>query len=377
MPDIDPLGKKEIKELAEQRKDNLVSIFIPTFRFGNQTEQNSIRFGNQINKARDALEKKGLKEAEIKEILDPAEKLLKSPDFWDHQNKGLAVFLGTGFFRCYRVPLEIEEHSLVSDVFHIEPLLPLVWENGKFYILSISKKEVRFFQADRYNINEMEIGPPASMEESLETKDPEKNLSFHTRASRKDAVFHGHSSTEKEKKDLIKFFQIINSRLQKEFSSEACPLVLAAVDYFHPLFQKACHYGCLSEKGIVGNPDNMNEEEMHKKAWKVVKPFFQIKEEEAKKDYQDLKGSPKSSSDPEEIIRASYEGRVSKLFISLDNHLWGQGKGNVEIHEERQEGDQDLCNLASIQVFLNGGDVYAFRFENMPEKAKMAAIFRY
>ena len=284
MPNIDPLKKEDIKKLAENKGENLVSIFIPTFQSGNQTEQNSIRFENQMGGAREVLEKKGLKEGEIKEILSRSQDLLNSPEFWEHQSKGLAVFAGPGFFRYYRIPLEVKGNFLVGNNFYIEPLLPLIWENGKFYILSLSKQRVRLFQADRYNIDEIEADLPSSIEEALKTKDPENRVSFHTRTSGKGAMFYGQSPEEQEKKDLLRYFQIINDRLQKFFSSETSPLIVAAVDYFHPLFKKACRCRCLAEQGIVGNPDDMEQREIHKKAWRQIEPFFQKKEKEAKRE---------------------------------------------------------------------------------------------
>ncbi len=374
MSDIDPLGKKEIRRLAQREGDSLVSIFVPAFQSGNQTEQNPIRFENQLNKAEDVLQKRGLRKEEAEKALKPAKDLLSNPEFWEHQNKGLAVFLSPGFFEYYRIPIEVKETSLVSDKFYIEPLLPLILENGKFYIFSVSKKKAELFQADRYEINKMEVGLPHDIREALETRDPENRVSFHTRTSGKGAVFYGQSPEEEEKKNLLRYFQILDNRLQEAFSSETSPLVLVAVDYFHPLFKKACHYKYLSEEGIFGNPDGMKEGEIHKKSWEIVRPFFQNKEEESKKEYQDLKGGPKTSADPKKVISASREGRVSKLFVNLDEHLWGS---DTEIHEEKQEGDSDLCNLASIQTFLNGGDVYVLYSENMPEKSKIAAIFRY
>jgi hypothetical protein len=47
------------------------------------------------------------------------------------------------------------------------------------------------------------------------------------------------------------------------------------------------------------------------------------------------------------------------------------------IHTEAQPGDEDLLDLAALQTFSTGGTVYAVTPEQMPDKAQVAAIFRY
>ena len=47
---------------------------------------------------------------------------------------------------------------VVTDNFHIKPLLPLFTGDGHFYILALSQNEVRLLSGTRYSVSEVEIG---------------------------------------------------------------------------------------------------------------------------------------------------------------------------------------------------------------------------
>jgi hypothetical protein len=49
----------------------------------------------------------------------------------------------------------------------------------------------------------------------------------------------------------------------------------------------------------------------------------------------------------------------------------------VEIHSERQPGDEDLLNVAAIHAMFNGAKVYAVESDEMPGGGPLAAVLRY
>jgi hypothetical protein len=42
---------------------------------------------------------------------------------------------------------------VVTDRFHIKPLLPLLSGDGRFYVLALSQSEVRLLQGTRYSVS--------------------------------------------------------------------------------------------------------------------------------------------------------------------------------------------------------------------------------
>jgi hypothetical protein len=82
-------------------------------------------------------------------------------------------------------------------------------------------------------------------------------------------------------------------------------------------------------------------------------------------------------------LPAARHGRVDSLFVALGVQKWGKfdaATGGVDIHEERQPGDQDLLDLAAVQTFASAGNVYAVDPAQVPggeRHSPVAAVFRY
>ena len=77
---------------------------------------------------------------------------------------------------------------------------------------------------------------------------------------------------------------------------------------------------------------------------------------------------------------AAHHGRVESLFVSLGARVWGsfdEEGDEVEVHAERQPGDEDLLDRAALETILNAGTVYAVKPEQMPAEGVIAAVLRY
>jgi hypothetical protein len=71
---------------------------------------------------------------------------------------------------------------------------------------------------------------------------------------------------------------------------------------------------------------------------------------------------------------------VELLFVALGRQCWGAfspKNGEIVIHPNKEHGDEDLLNCASIQTILNGGFVYAVDKDEVPSGSPAAALFRY
>jgi hypothetical protein len=63
------------------------------------------------------------------------------------------LFLSPGAFHSYRLPLSFGELAVISDRYHLKPLLPLLAGDGSFYVLALSQNEVRLLGASRYGVD--------------------------------------------------------------------------------------------------------------------------------------------------------------------------------------------------------------------------------
>jgi hypothetical protein len=323
---------------------------------------------------------------DVHELLAPMEKFLRDGLFWKHQSDGLAIFLSAGFFRYYRLPYSFDESVVVTDRFHIKPLLSLLTGDGRFYILALSQNKVRLLQCTRHSVSEVDLGDvPASLAEALRYDDSERQLQFHTTGptgkGKGAAIFHGHGvGIDDAKVNILRYFRQIDQGLSGLLKGEQIPLVLVGVDYLHPIYREANTYPYLVSDGVVGNPDKLRTDELHERAWAVIEPQFKKQMQDAAARYKQLLASAQASSDLRKVIPAAYHGRTDVLFVAVGIQSWGKfdpETNRIEIHKEAEPGDEDLLDFAAIHTFLNGGTVYAVMPEQVPDDSSVAAVLRY
>ncbi|MDM9379770.1 hypothetical protein QUB80_03530 [Chlorogloeopsis sp. ULAP01] len=376
----------ELAILTAQSNHTCVSIYMPTYKMSTETLQNPIRFKNLIREAEEKLVESGLRPQDVRDLLQPAQEL-DEYEFWQHQSDGLAMFISNNFFSYYCVPVDFQELVVVTDRFHLKPLISLLTGDGLFYILALSQNQVRLFQSTRYSVSEVELeNVPTSIAEALKYDDPEKSLQFHTGTSQggggdRAAIFHGHGAGNDDRKDnLLRYFRKIDDGLQELLKNQRSPLVLAGVDYLLPIYKQANSYPNLIDEGIAGNPDELKAEELHSQAWQIVQPYFEEAQQEAIASYQALLGTGKTASSIQEVVTAAYYQRVESLFVPVGQQKWGHfnpSTNRVQVHPEQETGDEDLMDFAALHTLLNGGTVFAVSPEQVPGDKPIAAILRY
>ncbi len=379
---------EDLRTLAQIQRWPCITICQPTFRTGQETRENPIRLRNAVSAAIEQLMKTGHSKAEAAQFLTPVQDLNTSRDFWLHPADGLAVFVAPEFFRYYRVPLSLREDVVVADHFSLKQLLPLFTEDGRFYILALSQKQIRFFDATRTGIQERVVPDMVrSIEDLKQFEEVEAHLQGHTmsltRSTRTDIVFHGQGNIADKttyKADVSQYLQLVSRQLERFLGAETAPLVLAAVEYEQSFYRQVNSYHNLLENGIVGNPDGLDEEEIHEAAWRVVEPHFAEARKTALEHYGDLSGTDKTSDRIEEILPAAFYGRVRMLFLRGNARVWGRFDADTQsivTHDRPRDDDTDLLDLATIYVLQNRGIVYALGEDEMPGASPQAALFRY
>jgi len=374
------LTKEVLKVITDQNQEFCISIFMPTHRMGAETMQGKIRLKNLLRDAKERLIALGMLSREADRLLKPVIGLVDNSPFWQYQSDGLAIFVADGFLHYYRVPLAFQELVVVANRFHIKPLLPLLFNDGQFYVLALSQNKFRLFECTRYSVSEVELeGVPQNLDEAVRFDEPKKQLQVHTGAGA--AVFHGQGGGIDDMKDqLLQYFRQIDKGIGRHLQNETAPLVLAGVDYLFPIYREANTYACLMDAGINGNPDEQKPEELQTKAWELAMPLFMRQRDDALARYSQLAGSGRTSSDVRTVVEAAFLGRVELLFVGVGIQRWGQfdqENARAEIHAEAQPGDEDLLDWAAIQTLRNGGAVFASSPSEVPDEMPLSAVFRF
>jgi hypothetical protein len=194
-------------------------------------------------------------------------------------------------------------------------------------------------------------------------------------------MFHGHGpGGEDQKNELLRFFQAVDGGISRLLGAERAPVVLAGVDYLHPLYRQASNYRGIVERGIEGNPEQLSDADLHTRAWPVVEPHFRAPLEQAKDNFGRRVGNGLASSNLEEVLSAAYGGRIESLFVRAGEEVWGTydpAEQKLEHRDQASSGTPDLLDLASKETLLHGGDVFLVATEDMPGSKEVAAVFRF
>lgn len=386
------LDAHSIQELIDDRGEPRVSIFLPTHERGPETKQDPIRLSNLLDEAERSLAD-GENGRNFDGILAPARSLLKDESFWQHQSRGLALFLSPDEMRLYRLPIDLRERAVVAGRFHVKPLLPLLTGDGRFHILALSQARVRLFDASRDTVRALDLHDvPESVRDVVGYDWEERSLQFHAANRGTNAgpgggagpgvVFHGQGSAKDDTKpEVRKYLQAVDRGILKLLPDRNRPLVLAAVEWVAAMYREISKYPNVVEQNVEGNPDRLSAKELHAEAWRIVEPLFESVRDAATSRYRELGGGDRdqTSDELEKIVPAAFGGRVATLFVARDVEQWGRYDPDTTkllLHGKRANGDDDLLDVAAAETLVRDGEIYALDAEDMPG-SPIAAIFRY
>lgn len=367
-----------------------VSVYLPTHVRSAETRQDPIRLKNLIVEARQSLASAGLKPREIDAILDPAAALVEDYGFWQHQDIGLALFLGGGGTHTYKVPIAFEPKVAVGPAFHVTPLLPLLAADGAFHVLTITAQSVRLFEASRFSMIEEDTAElPESIDEVSGQADYEDPLQAspigrpHTGGINiTKSQVAGESPEDWRKANTVEFVRRIAVALERHLGNHRRPVVLIADAEIQGHFQKLSDLGSLLAGVVETNPEALDVGALHAAAYDVVRPLFEVDRRKTLDRLAALLGSSDAHAtlDAAEIVKAAHSGRIEMLMLAEGAALRGrydEATGNVTLGGEAAAAGPDLLDGVAVQVLRHGGAITILLLEEMPGAAAAAALLRF
>ncbi|MFO7932750.1 MAG: hypothetical protein R6U78_01605 [Bacteroidales bacterium] len=383
------LTEETFRELAGVHDAHCISIYIPTARAGMEVDKKhgQTRLKNNLKDVRSRLEEEGLNQNEIDETLSGPDALLEDVQFWRNLSDGLALFVHGSVMQHFALPLSFDEYNRVADHFYLLPLIPMFNDNGKFYLLLLSRQRVNLFECTRHFIAEVYIEDlaPEKLEDVVGYDYEEKSLQHRTHhGGDAGAMFHGQGAGKDDKKiETEKFFRAVDAGLMKLLHDQDAPLVLACVERHYSLYREITQYQFLFDDHISGNPDEADPLLLHEEAWPLVEDHFRQHRETKKEQVQDLSATGRTAWEIGEIVPAAIEGRVDTLFIQEGKDQEGvyDRTRRMVITDEEQEARvyrASLYNMAAVSTLENGGDVFLAAPGDMPLKdTEILALMRY
>ncbi|MEI6914363.1 MAG: hypothetical protein WCL39_04450 [Armatimonadota bacterium] len=376
------LTQAEVRTLIEANLSPAISLYMPTSRSGLKTQENPTRLKNLLRQAEDKMADLGHERSYIQQIFKPGYRLVDDQPYWQGHQDGLAVFLADGLCKNYRLPVKFDEACVVSKHFHVKPLIPLLNDDGRFFVLAISRQSCRFLTCTRHSVDEVDVpGLPPSMSEALQLDTNDSHSQTPQKIGGERSAAHEHGLVEEDvKANILSYFQIVDKAIREVLNGSKAPLVFAGVESLFPIYKHANDYHYLMEKAIPGNLEDARGEELRDKAWPLVVSFFEKDRREMFQRYPLLHSRGQASGDLREILSAASEGRVGVLFSDWSAQQWGhydEGTNDMALRGEQRSGDEDLLNVAAIHTLRNSGLVYAVPPDQVPGSSDLAAVYRY
>ncbi len=382
---MDTLTRDDLKYLAETENGWHVSLFMPTYTVGADTAQNPIRCHNLLREAENRLQALGMRAVEVRELLSPAQRLLKDTTFWQSQADGLAIYLAYEQFRVYCVPITLDERVVIGRRFAVTPLLPLLHNAVHYFVLALDQRGAQMYRCTPYTCQVVELpGAPNGLGETLRfnvIERQEHSYAVSTGSGHGTGVHYGVGSRSHETRTQLEHYcRAIDRAVQAHLSDEQAPLVLAGVDSLLSIYREVSAYPHLVAGSITSAAKASQPADIHAQSWPLVEPVFLRACDMAMARYERLLGAGLAAQDVGDIVPAAALGRVDTLFLARGGEQWGRYEPvlqQVTRHESRDSDDIDLIEMAAVQTLLHDGALYVLPPDRLPGGAPLAAIYRY
>lgn len=382
-----PLPKEKFENLAKNHSKHCVSIYLPMDKKGKEQNEHlaQANLKNCLNNIQKTLSTYQMRNEEIVNYLKPIENLIANIELWRNPSQGLAIFLDEKGMSYYPLPIHFETKTYVASNFYVTPLIPLYYNSEEYYLLELSQDYVRLYEASKFGLNNLHIESfaPDNLEKAVGFDFRQKMLQFRSgQDAFSSGAFHGHGEgKDEEKKELFTYFRAIDKGVQQAIENKSAPLVLACVNELFDAYKHANTYPNLFEKNVSGDSEFKNKTNLHQESWSVIEEYFEKTKKKKLHQFNELYNTPKISYQINEIIPAAVDGKIDTLFVDKNTDLFGvynEVSRHLILNDHKEIQNGSLVNLASINTFLKGGEVYLLDTHEMPEQGRLFnALFRY
>jgi len=383
--------RADLQRLMTMRADPAITIFMPAHEAGPQIRQDPIRLKNLLSEAEERLTSGGVRRPDVEDLLAPARSLQEDHRFWRYQASGLALFIAPGEFHVHKVPIDLDEKVVIGDRFHVKPLLPVLANDSRFFLLTLTLGRVRLFEGTKFRLDERHPEElPDSLADVTGQIDFQNHLHFHptgpagTTTGTPTAKMHGSGDSPEQVREMamLQFLRKLDDAVTEHLTPEAAPLILAAEERLYGHFRQICKYRWLFDEGLIVNPDSLSDAELHERAYSLLLPSLEEARQQACDQFRALAGDggERAASDIRAIVADAEAGRVDKLLVAGDIECWGRFDPDTMravLHDERQEHDDDLLDLAATKALATGAEVYVVPASQIPSGTPAAAVLRY
>jgi len=371
--------------LLEVKGAPCASLYVAFDPVGHEGMGDSLRLRKLLDKAEQQLQERGYDKRAVKEVLTPAHEFPSTPE-WANRARAMAILLGPSTAQFLPLPRPVMEETWGDDHLHLRPLLPLVVESDRFYLLALSENRAQLYAGNSEGLSLVNVpGLPKNLDEAVPIDSADRGSQTHSANAgglgRRGALFHGHGGmADTAKISRHEYFQRVYAAISPVIAQDPGPLVLATVSEGVADWQSVARGLQTLPEVVTGNPDYAAVDDLHERAWKILAESMKGERESAYARLSNAKGTPLAILGLSQVLPAAIAGRVDTLFLDCRTPICGKfdrTSGEVIVQHSTGENRQtDLLEEALRETSLHGGKVFALDSEgDLPVACE--ALLRY
>lgn len=368
---IDLPTQSEIADLATERAEACVSIYLPTTPVTQDAQADRIELKNLLKAASAELHDAGTDKRAVSAIEAAVEELIADDEFWAHQARSLALFATPDRLRTYRLPNRLEATAQVADRFHVKPLLRAVAFPHSAYVLVLAAGGVRLVEVSADL-------PPHRVHVPDMPRDAQHALG---RRTIRDANFPGGGGEGAGERELLtRYARRVDSALRPVLSGHERPLILAAAEPLASIWRRVNSYPNLADEAIGGNAERLSDGELAGRAREILDGIYAAELRSLAETFEARRARGYATGDIAQAARAATFGAIETLVVDMDAVIPGTvdpEDGSVSFAEGASAASYGVADEIAGRALAGGARVIAARRDDVPGGGSLAALLRY
>ena len=374
--------------LARHNATPSVSIILPIDRRHPDDRSVHLELKSLLASARAQL--KAMDTPGIDDLLEPTETVLLRTVIAEHSGS-LALFFAPGFAAEYAIDVSEQALATTGSQFTIGPLLSSVENGPTCYVLTVGAENVALLRLDRTQWSVCDVPDlPSSVDEALWYDRDERMSGSHVGGpvggggrsiighGGLSIISHGSGGQDEDRKErLTTFFQKVDEAVLQFLQSDLeTPLVVAGTA------PTVARYQCITRHhrviaAPVGSPEELTTSELHQRVKEMIEPVLARRDDVLFERLATRLGTGLASTDLDELIGATAQGRVSDLLVASTTPRWGRPTQPTEYLDQWEPGATDFVNGVISEAWRHGARIHRVSPERLPEGSPLAALYRY
>lgn len=384
------LDKQDLIDVSRSNSGICLSIYMPLEESWTELRDGAVMLRDLRKLALKQLNERAIAADVVQSLLDPLDLILAGNDVSSYHGKGLAILSTPDFSRIIFLPDSPTPTVVVDANFHLEPLLPWMFGKDRFYLLCVSLHSIHLWEGNAMANSEIHLGEvETNIESALHFGEIDPGPSFHSNSGSptrnssqgQGSPMHGTSGqgdAREMKKEMLRFFRIIDKAVIPRMPRKELPLILAGVGYLMPIYKEANSYANLSDFEITGSPQ-IPIKDLHEKATAGLLNAEHARMLRDLATYKENLATGRTTSGFTDLVPTAYHKMLTHLFIRKGSSQWGTFSpvdGKTVLLDAYRPGALDLVNLACTRTIMGNGHVYILDKEEMPEDSEIAGLCR-